>query len=103
MNRSGDLFYEKVAKLGQAQGHRTCAAGMSNIYLCFVWHMHQPFYKNLVTGEYRLPWTRMHALKDYYGMVKILEEFPDIHQTFNLVPSMIVQVDEYARGVALDP
>src|SRR5580704_564339 len=76
---------------------------MAKIYLCFLWHMHQPFYKNLVSGEYRLPWTRLHALKDYYGMVKILEEFPQIRQTFNLVPSMIVQVEEYARGEANDP
>ncbi len=76
---------------------------MPNIYLCFLWHMHQPFYKDLMSGEYRLPWTRMHALKDYYGMVRILEEFPDIRQTFNLVPSMIVQVEEYARGEARDP
>jgi alpha-amylase/alpha-mannosidase (GH57 family) len=65
--------------------------------------MHQPFYKDLVSGEYRLPWTRMHALKDYYGMVRILEEFPQIRQTFNLVPSMMVQVEEYARGEAKDP
>jgi alpha-amylase/alpha-mannosidase (GH57 family) len=73
------------------------------IHLCFVWHMHQPFYKDLVTGEYRLPWTRFHALKDYYGMVKILEEFPSVHQTFNLVPSMVVQIQEYASGKAADP
>jgi alpha-amylase/alpha-mannosidase (GH57 family) len=64
--------------------------------------MHQPFYKDLTTGEYQLPWTRLHALKDYYGMVKILEEFPKVKQTFNLVPSMIVQIDEYARGEARD-
>ena len=76
---------------------------MPRIHLCFVWHQHQPFYKDLVTGEYRLPWTRLHALKDYYGMVKILEEFPNVHQTFNLVPSMIVQVSEYAAGQARDP
>ena len=76
---------------------------MPKIYLCFLWHMHQPFYKDLVSGEYRLPWTRMHALKDYYGMVKILEEFPEIRQTFNLVPSMMVQVEEYASGEAKDP
>ncbi|HWE52504.1 MAG TPA: glycoside hydrolase family 57 protein [Bryobacteraceae bacterium] len=76
---------------------------MPKINLCFLWHMHQPFYKDLVSGEYRLPWTRMHALKDYYGMVKILEEFPHIRQTFNLVPSMIVQVEEYAAGEAKDP
>ena len=73
---------------------------MPQIYLCFLWHMHQPFYKDLVTGEYKLPWTRMHALKDYYGMVRILEEFPKVHQTFNLVPSMMVQVEEYAAGEA---
>jgi alpha-amylase/alpha-mannosidase (GH57 family) len=76
---------------------------MPQIYLCFLWHMHQPFYKDLISGEYHLPWTRLHALKDYYGMVRILEEFPQIRQTFNLVPSMMVQVDEYARGVAIDP
>jgi len=76
---------------------------MPRIYLCFLWHMHQPFYKDLVSGEYRLPWTRMHALKDYYGMARILEDFPQIRQTFNLVPSMMVQVEEYARGEAVDP
>src|SRR6476646_323467 len=76
---------------------------MPQINLCFLWHMHQPFYKDLISGKYHLPWTRLHALKDYYGMVKILEEFPQVHQTFNLVPSMMVQVEEYARGVAIDP
>lgn len=65
--------------------------------------MHQPLYKDLVTGEYRLPWTRYHALKDYYGMVKVLQDYPDVHQTFNLVPSMIVQIEEYAAGTAADP
>jgi alpha-amylase/alpha-mannosidase (GH57 family) len=76
---------------------------MPHAYICFVWHMHQPFYKDLVTGEYQLPWTRMHALKDYYGMVKVLEGFPAIHQTFNLVPSMLVQIEDYAQGTAQDP
>jgi alpha-amylase/alpha-mannosidase (GH57 family) len=65
--------------------------------------MHQPFYKDLISGEYKLPWTRMHALKDYYGMVRILEEFPQVRQTFNLVPSMMAQLDEYAAGTAADP
>ena len=76
---------------------------MPQIHLCFLWHMHQPFYKDLITGEYKLPWTRMHALKDYFGMVRILEEFPSIRQTFNLVPSMMAQVEEYSAGQAVDP
>src|SRR5262245_51679044 len=65
--------------------------------------MHQPFYKDLWTGQYKLPWTRLHALKDYAGMVRILEEFPKVRQTFNLVPSMIAQIEEYALGTASDP
>lgn len=76
---------------------------MPRIYLCFLWHMHQPFYKDLVSGQYKMPWTRLHALKDYYGMVRILEEFPEIRQTFNLVPSLSVQVEDYATGQAADP
>jgi alpha-amylase/alpha-mannosidase (GH57 family) len=76
---------------------------MPRIRVAILWHMHQPFYKDLVSGEYRLPWVRMHALKDYYGMVKLLDEFPDIHQTFNLVPSLIVQIQDYVAGTARDP
>src|SRR5450755_1780426 len=68
-----------------------------------LWHQHQPFYKDLVTGEYRLPWVRLHALKDYYGMVKLLDEFPLVHQTFNLVPSLITQIQDYVSGEAQDP
>lgn len=75
---------------------------MPSIRLCFLWHMHQPFYKDLVTGEYKLPWTRLHALKDYRGMVRILEDFPRVHQTFNVVPSLLAQVEEYAAGQASD-
>lgn len=76
---------------------------MPVIRLLFLWHMHQPFYKDLVTGEYRLPWVRLHALKDYYGMVELLDEFPRVHQTFNLVPSLIAQLQDYVSGAARDP
>lgn len=73
------------------------------IRIVFLWHMHQPFYKDLVTGQYRLPWVRMHGLKDYYGMVKLLDEFPHIHQTFNMVPSLVAQLQDYVDGGASDP
>jgi alpha-amylase/alpha-mannosidase (GH57 family) len=76
---------------------------MPALRVIFLWHQHQPFYKDLVTGEYRLPWTRLHGLKDYFGMVKLLEEFPGVHQTFNLVPSLMIQIQDYASGSAHDP
>ena len=76
---------------------------MAQLRVVILWHQHQPFYKDLVTGRYRLPWTRLHALKDYYGMVKLLDEFPQVHQTFNLVPSLITQIQDYVSGDAQDP
>ncbi len=76
---------------------------MPQLRVVVLWHQHQPFYKDLVTGQYRLPWTRLHALKDYYGMVKLLDEFPQVHQTFNLVPSLITQIQDYVSGDAQDP
>lgn len=71
--------------------------------VAFLWHMHQPFYKDLVTQEYALPWVRFHALKDYYGMVHLLESFPGMRLTFNLVPSLLVQIQDYAEDKANDP
>ena len=70
--------------------------------IAFVWHMHQPLYKDPFSGEYTMPWVLLHGTKDYYDMAAILEEFPDIHQTFNLVPSLIEQLNDYAAGDALD-
>jgi alpha-amylase/alpha-mannosidase (GH57 family) len=70
--------------------------------VALLWHMHQPFYQDLVTGEHILPWVRMHALKDYYGMVALLREFPRVKATFNLVPSLLVQLEAFADDRAQD-
>ncbi|MCL5006132.1 MAG: glycoside hydrolase family 57 protein [Acidobacteria bacterium] len=73
---------------------------MKQSYLMLLWHMHQPFYKDLSEGVYAMPWVRLHALKDYFGMVALLREFPSFHATFNLVPSLVSQLQEYARDEA---
>ena len=70
----------------------------SKINIAFLWHMHQPFYRNPYTGKLELPWVRLHALKDYYGMVRILKDFPQIKATYNLVPSLLVQLEGYLKG-----
>src|SRR6478609_3980830 len=70
--------------------------------VAILWHMHQPYYEDLVTREHILPWVRLHALKDYWGMVAMLEEFPDIKVTFNLVPSLLVQLEAFAQEKAHD-
>lgn len=70
--------------------------------VALLWHMHQPFYQDLATGEHILPWVRLHALKDYYGMVALLREFPGVRVTFNLVPSLLVQLEAFAEDRARD-
>ena len=70
--------------------------------VALLWHMHQPFYQDLATGEHILPWVRLHALKDYWGMVALTREFPALKVTFNLVPSLLVQLEAFASGQARD-
>ncbi|MBE9181763.1 glycoside hydrolase [Oculatella sp. LEGE 06141] len=73
------------------------------LYVAFIWHQHQPLYKSRTAGEYRLPWVRLHGTKDYLDLVLLLERYPKLHQTVNLVPSLILQIEDYAAGKAIDP
>ncbi|MGD1993539.1 MAG: glycoside hydrolase, partial [Anaerolineae bacterium] len=69
------------------------------IYLAIIWHQHQPvYYKDPETGIYAKPWVRVHASKDYYDMAAILQDYPDVHTTFNLTPSLIRQLDDLSAG-----
>ena len=67
-----------------------------------VWHMHQPYYKDPLKNEYALPWTYLHGIKDYFDMPAIVEDTPGARAVFNLVPSLIEQLLEYASGTAVD-
>src|SRR3989338_11111816 len=67
------------------------------LYITFLLHMHQPYYKDSLTGEFSMPWVRLHATKDYLDMAEMLRDFPTLHQTFNLVPSLLSQLEDYAR------
>lgn len=78
------------------------------LYVAFVWHQHQPLYKSREAdtdtwGQYRLPWVRLHGTKDYLDLVLMLEKYPKLHQTVNLVPSLLLQLEDYAEGEAIDP
>ncbi len=33
----------------------------------------------------------------------LLENYPTLHQTVNLVPSLILQIEDYVAGTAIDP
>jgi len=64
--------------------------------------MHQPYYKDDYSKKTLMPWVFLHAIKDYYDIPWYQEEFPKIKSTFNLVPSLIAQIEEYISGEAND-
>ena len=70
------------------------------VRVAVLWHMHQPSYRDPLDGTFVLPWVRLHALKDYWGMVAILAETPQVRVTFNLVPSLLDQLEAYVSGEA---
>jgi len=57
--------------------------------------MHQPYYKSLLTQESDMPWVRLHGTKDYLDMLQMLDKFPQMRLTFNLVPSLLEQIEDY--------
>jgi alpha-amylase/alpha-mannosidase (GH57 family) len=71
------------------------------MYLSILWHLHQPVYRNPDSGEYVLPWVNFHLTRNYYQMAFLAEEagFPC---TFNLVPCLLEQIEDYCRGKAVD-
>jgi alpha-amylase/alpha-mannosidase (GH57 family) len=68
---------------------------MQPVALAFLWHQHQPYYPDDVSGETLMPWVRLHGTKDYYGMALHLKEVPEFHCTINLVPSLLLQLQKY--------
>ncbi len=64
-----------------------------------LWHMHQPQYRDALTGQYVLPWTYLHAIKDYTDMAAHLEAIPTARAVVNFTPVLIEQLEEIARRV----
>ncbi len=64
------------------------------LHLVFCWHFHQPDYRD-AAGRYQLPWTYLHAVKDYADMAAHLEAAPDFHCVVNFVPTLTAQLLDY--------
>jgi alpha-amylase/alpha-mannosidase (GH57 family) len=71
---------------------------MLQLYIAFLWHMHQPLYLDPTTDRFAMPWVRLHAVKAYSDMIACLESRPMAKVTFNLVPSLILQIQSYIQG-----
>jgi alpha-amylase/alpha-mannosidase (GH57 family) len=71
---------------------------LSKLHVSFLWHMHQPNYLDPIRGMYSMPWVRLHSVKAYLDMVMLARKYPGMRLTFNLVPSLLEQIEDYAAG-----
>ncbi len=71
---------------------------MTELHIAFLWHMHQPNYRDPIKGFYTMPWVRLHATKAYYDMAFLAGRYPGMSLTFNLVPVLLDQIGDYAGG-----
>ncbi len=72
---------------------------MKNLNVLFLWHMHQPLYHVTEEEPLRMPWVRLHGLKDYLGMAQIVSESEDYRMTFNFTPVLWDQIRSYSNGI----
>ncbi len=75
---------------------------MKTAHVCFLWHMHQPYYTDPVAGSASMPWVRLHATKAYFDMAYLLEKFPTVKATFNFTPSLLLQLQEVSAATVSD-
>ena len=75
---------------------------VQKIYLAFLWHQHQPYYKLVNENRFLMPWVRLHGTKDYLDMPLLLKDYPDVKANFNLVPSLMEQINAYVNDGAKD-
>ena len=68
----------------------------TRLQVVLFWHMHQPEYRDVRTGVYQLPWTYLHATKDYVDMAAHLEANEHAHAVVNFAPVLLDQLDDYA-------
>src|SRR5687767_6138816 len=72
---------------------------MTRLPIVLLWHMHQPNYRDALTGQYTLPWTCLHAIKDYTDMAAHLEANPRARAVVNFTPLLLEQLAELACRV----
>lgn len=81
--------------MNQENNSATLEKDRLKVVLC--WHMHQPEYRNLETDSYQLPWTYLHAIKDYTDMAAHIENNPMAKAVVNFTPTLLEQLDDYSE------
>ena len=79
-------------------GSSSTVVAEPRVYLNLMWHQHQPLYPKDFDGVVTRPWVRLHAAKDYLDMAALVGEFPELQVTFNLTPTLLLQLEDLTDG-----
>ena len=71
---------------------------MNKLNIAFVWHFHQPNYQYNYDSDFLLPWTRLHATKDYLDMLKKVDKFQNLKLNFDFSPVLLSALQKYLKG-----
>ena len=74
-------------------------SGSPQLKVVLYWHMHQPQYRDLLSAQYSLPWTYLHAIKDYADMAAHIEAVPTARAVINFAPLLLEQIDDYVQQI----
>ena len=99
--RISNIIIEVILVAGVLAGCKP-APSTEVLYVNLTWHQHQPLYYKDETGVYSRPWVRVHATKDYLDMAETVAKYDGVHISFNLTPSLIRQLDDFANKGAKD-
>ena len=58
------------------EDERTSVKVDNPLNLALVFHQHQPYYRNMLTGMYEMPWVRVHSMTEYVDSPGILAKYP---------------------------
>ena len=72
---------------------------MKKLNIAFIWHFHQPNYQQNYESEFLLPWTRLHASKDYLDMLKKIDNFKNLKLNFDFSPVLLSSLQKYTQGL----
>jgi alpha-amylase/alpha-mannosidase (GH57 family) len=74
------------------------AEAMTELSVVFIWHMHQPYYWDMIDNRCTLPWVRLHSTMGYMDMAAAVSDSPGAKVTVNLTPSLVRQLAQYIEG-----
>ena len=71
---------------------------MNKLNIAFIWHFHQPSYKQDKNSDFLLPWVRLHGSKDYLDMLKRMDNFPNLKLNFNFSHVLLTSIEGYLNN-----